>query len=224
MLRGLDLEPFARELFTLQTGIKVFPKIVVKDWLMASLDGVSDCNKLVVEIKCPSAKDHALSMSGKVPDHYFPQLQHQMYVCDVDQIFYYSFDGFDGVNVVVYRDNAYIEKMLIQEWNFYQCIINKKQPDDLEEFKLRDDEEWKNLAQEWIKINQEIKTLEKKEQEIRKKLIDSTGKLNCKGAGISLSLIQKKGTVDYTKIPQLQTIDLDMYRGQPTTYWKINIL
>src|SRR3954468_9459359 len=62
MQRGVDLEPIARSLFTIQTGIEVQPKVIIKNWAMASLDGISSCGKHVVEIKCPGQKDHSLAL------------------------------------------------------------------------------------------------------------------------------------------------------------------
>jgi len=110
MREGLRLEPIARELFAIQNGIEMFPRVVVNDWAMASLDGMSECGKYIVEIKCPGEKDHLLALQGKIPEHYYPQLQHQLYVTGLQSIFYYSFDGTDGVTIVVKRDDAYIEK------------------------------------------------------------------------------------------------------------------
>lgn len=128
MQRGIDLEPMARDLFMLETGIDVSPAVIVRDWAMASLDGISSCGKYVVEIKCPGKKTHEIALSGKIPDYYYPQLQHQMYVCDVDEMYYYSFDGMNGVVVVVVRDDEFIEKMIVAEKHFYDCIINKIPP------------------------------------------------------------------------------------------------
>ena len=47
MQRGLDLEPMARELFCIKTGFVMHPKVIVKDWTLASLDGISDCGKYI---------------------------------------------------------------------------------------------------------------------------------------------------------------------------------
>src|SRR5271169_3503351 len=71
MQRGTRLEPIARELFELQTGIAMEPKVVVKDWAMASLDGMSYNGDLILEIKCPGSRDHATALQGKVPEHYY---------------------------------------------------------------------------------------------------------------------------------------------------------
>lgn len=126
MQRGIDLEPSARDLFSIKTGIQVNPKVIVKGWTMASLDGISSDGTCVLEIKCPGDKDHEVAVSGNVPDHYYPQLQHQMYVCEVEEMYYFSFDGFDGVLLNVKRDDDYIVKMLDAEWMFYQDMQKQR--------------------------------------------------------------------------------------------------
>lgn len=128
MQRGTDLEPMARSLFSIQTGIDVEPRVVIKDWAMASLDGISACGNHLVEIKCPGEKDHALALQNKIPDHYYPQLQHQMWICDVSKMIYFSFDGIDGVSVIVERDDDYIKKMVEAEKEFYFCLLNRTPP------------------------------------------------------------------------------------------------
>jgi len=128
MQRGSDLEPIARDLFIIQSGIHFQPEVIIKEWAMASLDGISPCGKYILEIKCPGAKHHATAVNGKIPNHYYPQLQHQMYVCDVDLVYYFSFDGFDGVKVEVRRDDNYIQYMIEEEKKFYDCMITNTLP------------------------------------------------------------------------------------------------
>ncbi len=222
MQRGIDLEPVARDLFILQTGILVSPKVVVKDWAMASLDGIDYSGHHLVEIKCPGAKDHAVAVSGKVPDHYYPQLQHQMYVCDVEEMYYFSFDGVDGIIVKVVRDNDYIAKMIEEEKKFYECLMNKTPPEPSEgDYIERDDNIWEQCASKWRSVTNSIKELEKEEEELRKQLIFLSGESNSKGAGISLCQVQRKGNVDYSKIPELKNVNLDAYRKAGTSCWRI---
>src|SRR6202158_1272887 len=59
MQRGSDSQPNARALFNLTTALDMQPAVIVKDWLMASLDGLSLCKLYILEIKCPGDKDHA---------------------------------------------------------------------------------------------------------------------------------------------------------------------
>ncbi len=221
MQRGVDLEPVARDLFCMSTGHKMVPKVVIKDWAMASLDGINDWNE-ILEIKCPGEKDHAIALSGKVPEYYYPQLQHQMYVCDSDKVFYYSFDGFDGVTVTVERDDKYIAKMIEEEYKFYQCLMNRTPPEPQEgDYIERNDDLWKQCALRWIDITSQIKELEESEAEYRKQLIFLSGESNTKGGGISLCQVPRKGNIDYAKVPELKGIDLDKYRKESTTNWRI---
>jgi putative phage-type endonuclease len=222
MKRGNDLEPIARELFSIQNGIEMFPRIVVKDWAMASLDGMSECSKYILEIKCPGEKDHALALQGLVPDHYYPQLQHQLYVTGLQSIFYYSFDGTDGVTLIVKRDDEYIEKMIAEEFKFYMCLMEKKPPEPNEnDYIERDDELWNQCTSQWKFISDQIKHLEKDEEHLRKQLIYLSGDSNCKGGGLSLCKIQRKGNIQYDKVPELKGIDLDKYRKESTISWRI---
>lgn len=222
MQRGIDLEPIARDLFNVKTGLNAKPVVIVKDWAMASLDGLCCDSGAIVEIKCPGSKDHVVALSGKVPDHYYPQVQHQMYVADVQMAYYFSFDGMDGVIVKVKRDDKYIEKMLIEERKFYECLINNTPPlPDEGDYIERDDSLWMECAKKWKSITEAIKNLEKSEEEIRKQLIFLSGESNTKGAGISLCQVQRKGNVEYAKIPQLNGVDLEPYRKASINSWRI---
>lgn len=130
MQRGVDLEPIAREKFIEMTGIKVFPAVIEHPehkWMSASLDG-HNLKGDVVEIKCAGRKDHEIALDGKVPEKYFPQLQHQMAVSGADKIYYFSFDGENGVIIVVPRDDSYIKNMIEKEKEFYRCMIELESP------------------------------------------------------------------------------------------------
>jgi putative phage-type endonuclease len=81
MERGRNLEPVARSLFTSLTGIDLVPLCVISDeyeWLKASLDGWNDPLGLLVELKAVNIDDHETALAGKVPEKYFPQVQHQL--------------------------------------------------------------------------------------------------------------------------------------------------
>lgn len=225
MQRGLNLEPIARELFELKMNCCVSPAVVVKDWAMASLDGISESGDIAVEIKCPGSKDHEKALGGKIPDHYYPQLQHQLYVTGLPGMYYFSFDGDEGVSIFVDRDQKYIDKMLEAEQKFIVCVRENIPPSLTEDdFVLQDNDQWKDLANQWLKVKSLIKNLQEDEESLRTSLIQLAGKSNAKGAGISLTKVTRKGSVDYSKIKELKNIDLEKYRKFDSEYWKISEL
>lgn len=139
MQRGMILEPKARNIFENKYGILMTPEVIIHpidDWMMASLDGMSLDGKSILEIKCTSRKNHYLAQAGKIPEHYYPQVQHQIECAGVDFCYYCSYYvdnisvviGDDICVVVVKRDNTYIAEMKEKEYEFYQCMINKTEP------------------------------------------------------------------------------------------------
>ena len=82
---GTKYEDEARDLAAAELGVTVheFGLVVhaTEPWLGASPDGVCD-NGWMMEIKCPLRR---AIVPGEVPEHYLPQLQVQMEVCDLDR-------------------------------------------------------------------------------------------------------------------------------------------
>ena len=125
MQRGKRLEPVARLAYVQHTGIAVEPVCVQSrehPWMRASLDGLSADGRHVVEIKCPGEKDHRLAACGRVPEKYFPQLQHILAVTGLGAIGYWSFRFDHTVLLTVERDEAFIADLLEKEIAFWARV------------------------------------------------------------------------------------------------------
>ncbi len=133
MQRGIQLEAEARYLFYTETGISVYPIRVQHreiKWMMASMDGLNMDQTVGLEIKCPMGKDHQVAAEGKLPEKYYAQLQHQMEVLDLDEMFYMSYHPNSHYIFTVNRDKDYIEKMIDKEKIFYYHLVDFKEPED----------------------------------------------------------------------------------------------
>jgi len=87
MARGRAYESEALKDFNKQFGFDCVPVVMVHDeypWMIASLDGWDAERRIAVEIKCPGKEDHECAISGLVPIHYVPQLQHQLSVTGLE--------------------------------------------------------------------------------------------------------------------------------------------
>lgn len=132
MQRGLDLEPIALRKFEEETGFVLFPCVGEHEngWMAASFDGMTIDEDCIVEIKAPGKKDHNEALLGMIPIKYKGQLNHQMFVAGLQEMFYYSFDGENGVIIEVKRDDEYIEKMIEKEkefWDRLQALNSDKE-------------------------------------------------------------------------------------------------
>ena len=101
-------------------GLLVHPE---HTWLAASPDGITHTGKCV-EIKCPLRRT---IVPGKIPSHYYPQVQCQMQVCGLDTTLFVQYkpaalmpDGKPFVDItVVERDDAWFADALPKLKAFY---------------------------------------------------------------------------------------------------------
>ena len=227
MRRGNELEETARLLYIDYLGKHVEPVVLIHpdhNWIMASLDGLSSCGKYAVEIKCPGIKDHAVAKAGFIPDKYYPQLQHQLAVTGLQSMHYMSYFEGDFVVVTVDRDNMYIEMLILTEKRFWNQLQNFEEPDFSDgDFVKKEDSMWVEAANKYMIAKEELARAEDMEKFWKNELVKLADGKSSKGAGICLSKIVKKGNVDYSKIKELESVDLEQYRKKSSTYWRVFI-
>lgn len=225
MERGHTLEPQARAQVEQVLGIELFPIAKLHpnyDWMLATLDGLSKDGKTLLEIKCPGAEDHAIAQEGRVPEKYYPQIQHQLEVCQLEKGYYFSYNGKEGVLVEFYRDDKYIKKLILIEEEFYSWMQDLTPPPLTDrDYQTIENPEWLDAASQWKQVSAQLSSLEKEEERLRQQLISLCQNQSSIGGGLRVSRILRKGSIDYAKVPQLQGINLEKYRKKPVECWKI---
>lgn len=122
---GKLLEIEARTLFCELFGRQVLPVCCVCDernWMGASLDGLSDDKKFAVEIKC-GLKAYYLASQDRIAEYYYSQLQHQLAVTGLDMIYYMAYrSGEEFTLLEVPRCDLYIADMINHEYTFWRSL------------------------------------------------------------------------------------------------------
>lgn len=225
MKRGTDMEEEARREFEHLKDVSVFPDVVFHpdfDWMMASLDGIDIERKVMVEIKCVNRIDHQTALNGSVPDHYYPQCQHQLAVTGLPFMYYFSYDPLNPATVIVYRDDKYIKDMIKKEKEFYRCMMEFDPPPFSDkDYHEMEGFEWETSVKDYLNALKMKKFYESQEDVLKNKLKELSLDRNVKGCGIKMTKFTRKGNVQYDKVPALQGIDLEIYRNKPTTSWRI---
>jgi len=142
MMWGKKWEATALSIFVENTGFKVeyeteacFVWSKERPWQFATFDALIDDGSFV-EIKCPlSAKSHQIAVSGNVPEHYMAQMQHQFCLRDCEKAYYFSLFidranefKYDAQILEVYRDEAYIKRIIEEEEIFLDHLISNTCP------------------------------------------------------------------------------------------------
>lgn len=228
MQRGTDLEPAARAAYEAQTGLVMQPLVLEAGAYSASLDGMTLEGDLIVEIKCPY-KGQASDLwqdasSGVVPDHYITQIQHQLMLSGAATAHLWVYDGNVGFLVEVTRDDDYMVRIR-NAWDEFQTYLDTDTPPPLTEADtlVRSDAAWAEAAT----VFTQAKRLADEQAELleaaRKALVALASHPKESGAGVSVKRFWKAGNVEYKRMPQLQGVDLDHYRGKAREEVRVSV-
>ena len=228
MERGKALEPEARAQFIERYGLNMIPVVVESaefDFLGASLDGISDDGRALLEIKCGGTKLHQMALNQEIPQYYLDQIQHQLLVTGAERCFYYSYDGTNGICIEVLPNPEFKATFMPKAREFWKCVaFNEPPPLQDSDYKdMSGEPQWKGFAGEYRKLCEQIKNLEDIKDSYRKELLKLSGDQNCFGGGVRVMKTTMRGRVDYDAIPEIKGIDLDQYRKNSSSTWKILI-
>ncbi len=220
---GNRKEPIARAWYELDTGIEMQPDVgehAEYPWLRTSFDGINLELKGALEIKCPGKDDHATAVAGKVPDKYYPQVQHQILVGGLDWIDYLSFQ--DGQNAKVIRvvpDLEYLKKYFVEAEAFWFGCVKADEPPpfsekDFHKIPAKAKKAVENFLAKKLAAEQADLDLRAARESVLHFLGDTP---RAKGYGLTVSTVHRKGSVDYAKVPQLLGVDLEPFRKKGST-------
>jgi len=217
MDRGNQLEPKARAHYQLLSDLDMPARLAehkLYNFLRASLDGFNSIGGgRILEIKCPGREDHAKALAGKIPEKYIWQLVHQLAVADAEVVDYFSFDGERGIIVPFHRDQK-LEKTLIQKEQAFWELIQTDTPPELgdRDFKLLTGKKEKELFTQYKKLKLAADASAAALESVRKEIIEQIEDPRVICADVQLIKSERKGSVDYSKIPELKKVDLEQYR------------
>jgi putative phage-type endonuclease len=229
MQRGTDLEPEALSAANAIFGGDPFRPVVLQSVefpdLIASLDGYREWmgKREILEIKCPGEKDHSCAEKGIVPEKYYPQLQHQMWMANVPYAIYFSYGIREPAIVKVLRDETFIAQMIDQELQFLKDLRNwtRPEPRDSDWIKI-DDPTAIASVEKYFQIDCEIKSLESRREEIKEFLKILAKNPRSIIGNARLQKVDVTGHID-TKKAMLDGIDLEKYRKPPFPIWRLTL-
>jgi len=199
----------------------------------ASPDAHDEDDDCLLEVKCPfgkrNEKPNAAQHLAEHPD-YEAQMQWQM-ICTnklLTRFIVWTNKGADWVDVP--RNEFWLLANIEKIKAFWDDFVHlTKHPELCEQYLndkdggyvIRTDDAFLDIADDYLTITKQIKALEKQQEEIKKKLLEVNGKQKSKGGGVTIFSSEKKGNVDYKKVPELVGVDLEPYRKKGSTTWTV---
>lgn len=229
---GTNHETEAREALEYQMGVTVNPATFVVHptlpWLGASPDGYVD-NHALLEIKCPFGlreKPKPVPFKTiKEQPHYYAQMQIQMYCTDKIECYFWQWTPNDHKLEAVDFDPIWIEVNLPKLEEFYEeflAICDEGMPEPEEKLTL-DGNAFSYLVTEYDALAEQIKEAEERRKLILEELVFESAGEDAVICGRKLTKVERAGSVSYAAVVKehLPSLDLEKYRGKPSTYWTL---
>lgn len=194
------------------------------DWMRASLDGLSFDGSIVLEIKCPlNLRDRNAAAQGRVPSHYYSQLQHQLEVSGAEEAHYWSFDGRVGCLVKIRPDRDHMKRLVDAEGEFWRRVEKNHWPElDDGDLDLTANPQWRSLAVQYRKVRTQFEKLGSEERRLRALLDRLATSRRTFGCGVEVLKSFRRGAVDYAPVPELRGVDLERYRKASIPVMNVN--
>jgi len=215
--RGQELEPIAREMYEKKMG-SLYPATNMEHlqypWARASFDGLNHIDRRVLEIKCPGKDSHQKAMIGEIPAVYYPQVQWLLFVSGYEELDYVSWDGKseDFALVRVKPDPTYQQIMFDKALAFWTRIQEGKPlvvTPPVERLDLT------ALLNQRFELKAQIDSLTMAYEMVNNQ-IRELAPTDCVCGDYKIKWSEAKGLVDYSKIPVLNGLDLEIYRKPPS--------
>lgn len=222
MADGHKFEEKGRAAALIETGINYEPSCLSNGDYIASLDGFNESADIkVLEIKTTTEGSDLWNNWRSI---YKWQLVHQAIVAEQSKVLMCIYAKDTGVyQLEPFEVSEEDKKKLKKAWEkFSDCVENFKAPElSPNDYVENDSEEWSKLSKEYSSLAETKAGIEERMAEIKSLLIEMADGQPTKGAGRTVYPVTHKGSVQYKKIPELKGVDLERYRGKPSTYWSV---
>lgn len=236
MSRGVQFEDAARKNACDSLDIDFEPGVFVRGDFSASLDGISPDGKTLLEIKIPAKGQQSdlwkqVASGEGVPAHYQAQLAHQMYCCDAERAVFWVYDPSADLGMAYYltRDELALTWGLLEiAWKaFRESVDNLELPEPMGDDEVPvEDQALLSVGEELIDVRKQLAALQAREKALEDALKEALPKTHISTfetphGALRAQWVTRVGSIDYSKIPELRTVDLERYRKSGTTYLKV---
>lgn len=221
IMRGNRLEPLARACFNHSFGVQTEPVVGLEGDYSASLDGHGidkQGQSIKVEIKCPMSENSEvwkLAAKGEIAPYYYWQMVHQSLVVPTEQTFFYVYLSDNQCITIPHIASESDIQALKDAWDdFYS---SEPEPD----WEDRTDDDMRILVERHRDLVQQKAMLDVELKMAEKALKAEAGDGNVIAFGARIQTISRKGTIDYSRIPEIEGVNVEDYRKPGTSYQKI---
>lgn len=212
-----------------QSGWNFVPEVVVADWeprFMASLDGIDHKEKTILEIKSVMTTERFAKYCETTPQHYYAQVQWQLYCTGLERaMIAFVHDG-NVFTKNIERDvemQSFMENHAIKFLQELDAIKAGTMPAPILSVQTTDMERIAFLKRQEKEMQIQLDMVTEEIKSLAEKVLTEFNAIVVSSDGIQVEWVEREGSVDYKKIPELKDLDLKKFRRPGTKYIKVSL-
>jgi putative phage-type endonuclease len=217
--RGHQMEPIAREKFNIIACKDFVPKRVERENgpYRVSLDGDNSETNEIIEIKYVG-KD----FNAEPPKHHLWQMQYQLLVSGAVRCYYVQINDKKEINHMVIVPDMVLQADIQEKvLAFWKCVTEKTPPPICKDDTLPMSKEKAKQVRQVLAWKAKIKLLEAKIEPLEAEILKDVERVSYQRGKYKITYSEKAGSIEYSKIPELKSVDLESYRKSKTRSWSI---
>jgi putative phage-type endonuclease len=191
----------------------------------ASPDGLID-DDAILEVKCPFGlrdKDQPEFKTADEQPHYKAQMMFEMLCTGRTKAYFYQWAPAGDYLELVQFDPLWIEQSMPALDAFYEEYLKELKAPDKHLAPLIVSLESRAAAEAYKAAKAHIELAEKNLEAAKNRLIEIANGNKSNISGLLVYPVQREGAISYAKVVKdhLSGVDLEPYRGKPTSYWTV---
>ena len=144
-----------------------------------------------------------------------------MFVSDAKEAKLFIYDARDKshLQLTIARNEDDINRLMEKWAEFWELLAAGEMKGD--GVLRREDAEFTAVASEWNEANELLTEAKDRLELARGRLIDLSGDRDCEGGGVRVTQAERKGNINYKKVPSLEGVDLELYRSKGSSYFRV---
>ena len=225
MAKGHAIEEPQRRYLEAKYNTLIMPKVVILDWKMTSLDGISIDGKTLFEIKLTGKTNYEAAAAGDIPRHYYSQCQwHLACVPEADTIvLHIRRDGDDAtLDLPLKRDQFFIDNAEKVAYEFYtkHLLTGIPPAPQAKDYVELEGIEVEMLTRQYALVKSRLDSTEKELDLLKGRLIELAGDTNARAGGFTIARSYRQN-YDYKAACKDNKIPMEKYAKPLVTSWSI---
>ena len=190
----------------------------------ASLDGLDEKQQIILEVKSVTTKERFEEYKKQTPAHYMAQVQWQMLCTGMQKVMIaYVHNG--DVDFSLIEANGGMQANLIDKAETFLKELSEirlgQRPMPVQSMESEDMERLEFLKRSREEMKVSLDMIEEEIDQIAKRILEQSGADKVENAALSVSWQERKGSIAYAKIPEVQKLGeayLNSFRGKDSKF------